>query len=207
MNGGVRVEIQKHFLLGLLIGVIPSMACAQEAVKLNMSDVYFQWKPMPKGSAMCGYAILGNHLSRVDPKIEWDINIDELVQGDVRVVGVSAGTFVVKGKTRTPRAAITELAFTTEDDSQPLTVELIGTPNQDNGVRGTLPLAPAAQLFSALTNNRQIEARIKYFDGTSELLRFAGFRDHSKFSGDNNGPFGQCLRGITPRIIHPRPTP
>jgi hypothetical protein len=49
-----------------------------------MTDTYFQWRPMPKGSAMCGYNIFGNHLSKKDPKIEWDINVDEIVQGDMR---------------------------------------------------------------------------------------------------------------------------
>jgi hypothetical protein len=93
----------KYILLALLAVLSPSLAPAQEAIKLNMSDVYFQFRPMPKGSAMCGYSILGNHTSRDDPKIEWDINVDEIVQGDNRLVGVSVGTFDVKGKTRTPR--------------------------------------------------------------------------------------------------------
>jgi hypothetical protein len=71
---------RKYILLGLLTAMLPAIALAQDAIKLNMSDVYFQWRPMPKGSAMCGYSILGNHVSRDDPKIEWDINIDEIVQ-------------------------------------------------------------------------------------------------------------------------------
>ena len=45
----------------------------------------------------------GNHLSHDNPKIEWDINIDEIVQGSNRAIGVSAGTFTVKDKTRNPR--------------------------------------------------------------------------------------------------------
>jgi hypothetical protein len=45
---------------------------------------------MPKGSAMCGYGVFGNHLSREDPKIEWDMNVDEIVNGAERVAAVSA---------------------------------------------------------------------------------------------------------------------
>jgi len=200
----------KCSLPALLAGfVVLSTASAQNAVKLNMSDVYFQWKAMPKGSAMCGYSILGNHLSRDNPKIEWDINIDEIVQGSNRVVGVSAGTFTVKDKTRTPRAPITELSFTTEDDREPFDVRLIGAPNADNGVRGVLDLDRAPKLFNAMSDNRQMIATIKYGDGTSDLVTFAGFRDNRKFGRGKNSPFEECLRGLTPRIsrfdTHPVP--
>ena len=61
----------KHIFLALLIATIPAIVFSEDAIKLNMPDVYFQWRPMPKGSAMCGYSILGNHVSRDDPKIEW----------------------------------------------------------------------------------------------------------------------------------------
>jgi hypothetical protein len=191
----------------LFAGSMPLKVLAQDAIKLNMSDVYFQWRPMPKGSAMCGYSILGNHLSRDDPKVEWDMNIDEIVQGDTRVAAVSAGTFVVNGKTRTPRLPITELTFTMEDDPEPVSAQLIGTPNRDNGVRGTLDLARATKLFSALSNDQHMTATLKYADGTSDLLKFAGFRDTRKLG--KNGPFEECLRGFTPRVskysTHPVP--
>jgi hypothetical protein len=70
-----KVEVVKTDLKPLIrvAGASPSLAPAQEPIKLNMSDVLFQFRPMPKGSAMCGYSILGNHLSRDDPKVEWDI--------------------------------------------------------------------------------------------------------------------------------------
>jgi hypothetical protein len=42
-----------------------------------MSDIYFEWRPAPKGTAMCGFGIYGNHLSSQDPKIEWDVHVDE----------------------------------------------------------------------------------------------------------------------------------
>lgn len=75
----------KYLFPGLII--VPAIALAQDVIKLNMSDIYFQWRPMPKGSAMCGYAIQGNHLSRENPKTEWDINIDEILTGGSRVAG------------------------------------------------------------------------------------------------------------------------
>jgi hypothetical protein len=157
---------------------------------------------MPKGSAMCGYSILGNHLRREDPKIEWDINIDEIVQGNYRLVGVSVGTFVVKGKKRTPRAPVTQVSFATQDDPAPIAAQIIGAPNKDNAVRGTLDLERAKKLFDAFSYDRQISATLVYTDGTSDLLKFEGFRDSSKFGGGKNSPFEECLRGITPRVTN-----
>ena len=201
--------MNKYLLLALIAGLSPSLAAAQEPIKLNMSDVYFQFRPMPKGSAMCGYSILGNHTSRDDPKIEWDINVDEIVQGDNRLVGVSVGTFDVKGKTRTPRSPVTQVSFTTQDDSEPLAAQIVGAPNKDNGVRGTLDLVRAKKLFDAFSNDRQIAATLVYADGTSDLLKFEGFRDLRKFGGGKNSPFEECLRGMTPGVnkfnTHPLP--
>jgi hypothetical protein len=79
----------KYSLMALLAGIgFLATASAQNVVKLLLSDIYFQWRPAPKGSAMCGYSVLGNHLSRDNPKIEWDINIDEIAQGSNRAIGV-----------------------------------------------------------------------------------------------------------------------
>jgi hypothetical protein len=188
-----------RILLLVLAATLPAVALAQDPIKLNMSDIYFQWRPTPKSSAMCGYAIRGNRLSREDPKTEWDINIDEIVQGDTRVVGVSAGSFIVTGKTRAPRSPITELTFTTQDDAEPLALQLVGTPNKDNGVRGMLDLTRAAKLFKSLSNDRQINATLTYADGASDRLQFSGFRDVRKFGGGKNSPFDECLRGVTPK--------
>jgi hypothetical protein len=195
-------------LIAFLAGIaLCSTASAQNVVKLNMSDVYFQWRPMPKGSALCGYSILGNHLSRDNPKVEWDINIDEIVHGSNRAIGVSAGTFTVKDKTREARPPITELSFSTEDDLVPLDVWFLGTPNANNGIRGTLDFDRAKKLFYAISNDHKIIATLKYGDGTSDILKFEGFRDTRRFGGGKNSPFEECLRGLTPRILNTRPAP
>lgn len=197
----------RQTLIGLLFAGIASIAQAADSVNLNMSDVYFQWRPMPKGTAVCGYAILGNHLSHDDPKVEWDINVDELVQGDQRLAAVSAGTFLVSGKARAPRSPIVELSFTIEDNPEPLPARLAGAPNKDNGVRGTLDIDRAAELFKAFSNEDQITASFKYADGTADLLKFRGIRDARKFGRGRNSPFEECLRGIVPKIVHPTPAP
>lgn len=186
-------------LSALLVGIaFLTPVSAQNVVKLWQSDIYFQWRAAPKGSAMCGYSVLGNHLSHDNPKIEWDINIDEIVQGNDKAIGVSAGTFTVQDKTRTPRLPITALSFTTQDDPNPVEARLIGSPNAYNGVRAALDLERGAKLLHSISEDRQIVATLKYGDGTSDVLKFEGFRDTRKFGKGRNSPFEECLRGTLP---------
>ena len=199
---------QAFRVIALLAGMVFFMpASAQDVIKLLQSDIYFQWRPAPKGSAMCGYSVLGNHLSRDNPKVEWDINIDEVVQGDNKAIGVSAGTFAVQDKKRTPRQPITQVSFTTQDDPVPVEARLIGAPNAFNGIRAALDLDRGSKLIHSISEDRWIVATLKYDDGTSDILKFEGFRDNRKFGGGKNSPFEECLRGRTPRITNPRPLP
>lgn len=191
--------VKFKYLLGLML--VPAVALAQDVIKLNMSDIFFQWRPMPKGSAMCGFALQGNHFSRENPRTEWDINIDEIVTGGSRIAGISAGSFVVTDKVRTPRAAITAMTFTTEDDAEPLSATIVGVPNKDNGVRALLDLTHATKLFNALSNDRRIFATLNYADGSIDHLQFSGLRDRRNVGGGRNNPFDQCLRGETPKGI------
>ena len=203
---GAGREFAAAITVTLMTILTSSMVGAQSVVKLNMSDIYFEWRPLPKGSAMCGFGIYGNHLSSQNPKIEWDLHVDEVVSGAERLAGVSAGTFSVSGKTRNPRAPITDLSFSLEDYPTPIEARLVGVPNETNGVRGTLDLETATKLFYALSNAHQIVATLKYADGSSEVLQFAGFRDAH---GGKNSDFEDCLRGRTPQInrfgSHPIP--
>jgi hypothetical protein len=199
----------KFSLIALLVGIaFLTPAAAQNVIKLNMSDIYFQWRPLPKGSAMCGYSILGNHLSRNNPKTEWDINIDEIVQGDNRAIGVSAGTFTVQDKKRTPRPPITEISFATQDDPVPVEARLLGT-NAYNDIRAALDFDRGTNLIHSISEDRQIVATLKYGDGTIDILKFEGFRDTRKFGGGKNSPFEECLRGLTPHVskYNMRPLP
>jgi hypothetical protein len=199
-------EFAAAITVTLMTILTSSMVGAQSVVKLNMSDIYFEWRPLPKGSAMCGFGIYGNHLSSQNPKIEWDLHVDEVVNGAERLAGISAGTFNVSGKTRNPRAPITDLSFSLEEYPTPIEARLVGVPNETNGVRGTLDLDTATKLFYALANAHQIVATLKYADGSSEVLQFAGFRDAH---GGKNSDFEDCLRGRTPQInrfgSHPIP--
>ena len=190
--------MQTRILLTLLLTFTVARANAEDIIKLNMSDIVFQWRAPPEGAFVCGYAIQGNRHSWKSPRTEWDINIDEVVQGDNRAVGVSAGSFVVTGKSRTPRAPIIDLVFTTEDEAEPFPAQIIGVPNRDNGVRGKIDLERAPNLFKALSNGRRIDLVLKYADGSSDHLQFSGFRDKRESDHSKNGMFEECLRGRTP---------
>ena len=95
--------IRPGLSLCALILVSPT-ALSQTVTELTMDDVYFQFRPARPGvSLACGFAILGNHLSRKEPRVEWDLNIDMVINGADRIAGVAAGTFDVVNKPRVPR--------------------------------------------------------------------------------------------------------
>ena len=190
--------MQRRIVLALLMTFMTASANAQEVIKLNMSDIAFQWRTPPEGAILCGYAIQGNRHGWKNPRTEWDINIDEIVSGESRAVGVSAGSFLVAGKSRKPRSPITALVFSTEDDADPFPAQILGAPNNDNGVRGRIDLERAPLLFKALSNGRRIDVILKYADGTSDQLQFSGFRDQRESDHGKNGLFNECLRGHTP---------
>jgi len=183
-----------------LLSVAPGLR-ADEAITVT-DDVLMNWKAAhdPHGrQGMCGYSVQGNHSSHKDPKVVWDINVDEIFQRDQRVVGVSAGTFDVVGGQRKPRAPITALTFSFEGGAEPVEVELVGKPNASNSVQGTIELERAAPLFEAFTFEKWITISLKYADGRAETLRTRGFHGGG-YGGEKMNPFARCLRGDTPPV-------
>lgn len=194
---------QVLLLLLLAAAVLP--ATASDVLTLDDS-VYFQWRPVPSINKktvvhVCGFGIFGNHISRKNPKPEWDVNIDELVQGDTRVVGVTAGTFDVNGRKRTPRSAITGLEFSWEGAQEPVAIQIVGAPNRDNGIRAVIDLPRSAALFSALETDQYITLSFRYADGTTDAVRLRGYRDPDR--GTKMSTFARCLRGDPPATTGP----
>jgi hypothetical protein len=103
----------KSSLSILFVALASTIVDAQGPVRLDSDDVYFQYRPAQKGTAgavgLCGFSIRGNHNSRANPRVEWDLNIDELIAGTTRVAGISAGTFEVVGHDRKARSPVVEL--------------------------------------------------------------------------------------------------
>jgi len=185
----------------LALSALPSVAYAP--ITLG-GEVYFQWRPSPdrhNPTALCGFMIFGKHKTSRDQKAEWEVNIDEIVLGNRRVVGVSAGTFDVVADKRIARAAITDLVFSFADTDVTVPVHLVGTPNKDNGVRGIVDFDRRHALFDALSDYKYVTVSFKYADGSSDAIRILGYRDPNSWT--QNTKFAQCLHGNTPRIIEP----
>jgi hypothetical protein len=96
------------------------------------------------------------------------------------------------------RAVITELVFSFEGSSESIAAHLVGRPNQDNGVRGIIPIELAPTLFDALSGHKYTVVSFKYADGTSDAIRINGFRDPN--AGSPMTEFTQCLHGHPPPI-------
>jgi hypothetical protein len=183
--------------------LVLTMAAAQaDSLFLSDGDVYFQYKPVTGGAGLCGFQIRGNHMSRKIPRPEWDINIDELVAGDKRIAGISAGAFEVTSNdrkiARNPRAPITVLNFAVDGDNQPITTKIVGEPNAANAVRAVLEAEPAMRLFVAFRTRKLITVSLTYQDGTADELQVRGWSDFRKFGGGQNNFFDECLRGLAP---------
>jgi hypothetical protein len=174
-------------------------AASPTRVTLGPEDVYFLYRPVHAGSGLCGFQIRGNHFSRAIPRPEWDMNIDEIVQGDTHVAGVSAGTFQVVSKDeRKPRPPITALTFTVDGNNEPVVAHIVGAPSDANALRAMVDLEPAARLFMAFYSGQRVTIALNYQDGAAELLEVRTLGDRRKFSGGQNNYFDECMRGIKP---------
>ena len=158
-------------LLVLGFGALPAVADAPITLA---GQIYFQWRPSPdprSTAALCGFLIFGKHDMTRDRKVEWEVNIDEIVLGNQRAVGVSAGTFTLVSDKRIPRAAITDLVFSFADSDVTVPVHLIGNPNRDNGVQGIVDFGRRDALFDALSNNKYVTVSFKYADGSADAIK------------------------------------
>lgn len=188
--------------LGVIMSTLAiTVAGAQSPIWLDSNDVYFQFRPAVKNApdsvGLCGFTIRGNHYSHKNPHVEWDLNIDELLSGSRRVVGISAGTFDVVGRKRTGRSAIVELAFTIDGDPEPIPANIVGAPNQDNAIRAILETEQAGRLFTAFSEAKQITIDLKYGDSSADTLRVRGWHDWKMGPNSN---FALCLKGYTPEL-------
>jgi hypothetical protein len=191
-------------LLLLLAATIPP-ALAAEVTTLS-DDLYFTWLPNPpRHSARCGVAILGNHTAGKAARIEWDVRVDEVVMGDARIVGVSAGAFDYADGKRTGRAPITAMEFSFEEAPETFPVQIVGAPNSDNAVRGVIELERAPRLFQLFAGSQYVTVSFHYADGSADAIRIRDYRDNDRFT--RVSAFQQCLDGHTPHGNLRRPPP
>lgn len=212
---GSKMDLRLTMAVTMAAALLGVTARAEEPIRLSGNDVYFQFAGLAvdhpgtgsrfntyskKASAtrLCGFTIRGNHYSRANPHIEWDLNIDQIVAPDRSIAGVSAGTFEVLDHKRRPRPPITDLSFTFEGVTEPIVAAIQGAPNADNGIVAMLEAEPANRLFAEFQTMRPIVISLRYADGSGEQLEVRGFRDSSTIgsSGGKNGYFAQCLAGF-----------
>jgi hypothetical protein len=148
---------------------------------------------------LCGFQIRGNHRSHANPRVEWDINVDEIDSGADRIAGVTAGVFDVVGHERKAHPPIVDLSFSIEGNPQTIAARIVGAPNADNGIKAVLETEPAKQLFSAFSDDTHLlTITLKYADNSSGVLQIRGYHDQRKFGGGKNSMFNDCLRGYMP---------
>ncbi len=201
-----KARLRRHAgVLCLMLASITPSARADAVVTVT-DEMLFQWRLIPDAqkriaARVCGFSITANHVSREDPKVEWDVNVDEIIQGDTKVVGVSAGTFNVAAHKRTPRSVITGLEFSADGLSDPVPIQIVGSPNPDNAVRGVIDMARSAALFDALGGPGYVTVSFRYADGTADAVRLHGHRDQDR--GTKMSTLARCLRGDTPPLHDP----
>jgi hypothetical protein len=189
----------------LMFTLATTVADAQSPILLDTEDVYFQYRPAvkhaPDAVGLCGFTIRGNHYSRKNPHVEWDLNIDELTSGDTRIAGISAGTFDVVGRERKGRAPIVEMIFSIAGEPEPIPARIVGPPNQDNAIRAVLEMQSAGKVFTAFSESKLITINLKYGDATADMLQVRGWHDWNRMGPNSN--FALCLKGYTPVLRNP----
>jgi len=205
--------VAKLFTGVFILTLAPAIVAAQNAVLLSNDDVYLTTRftkgtlgaPASEGmvsvpTRLCGFQIRGNHRNQAIPRVEWDINIDEIDSGADRIAGVTAGAFDVVGShERKARPAIVDLTFSIEGNPQTIPARIVGAPNADNGIKAVLETESAKQLFSAFSDDTHIlTITLKYADNGSDVLQIRGYHDQRKFGGGKNSMFNDCLRGYLP---------
>ncbi len=204
--------VAKLFVGIFILALAPAIVAAQNPVLLSSDDIYLTTRLTKRASGappsegmtsaptrLCGFQIRGNHRSRANPRVEWDMNIDEIDSGPDRVVGVTAGVFDVVGHQRKARPPIVDFSFSIEGDPQTIPARIVGTPNADNGITAVLETVPARQLFSAFSDDTHIlTITLKYADSSTDVLQIRGYHDQRKFGGGKNSMFNECLRGRMP---------
>jgi hypothetical protein len=175
--------------------LVATVAFGQKVITLT-DDVSLEWSTsndVRGRSGVCGFMITGNHNSHDDPKVEWDINVDEVWRGSERAAGYTAGTFDVLAGKRVARPPIVALSFAIDGLAETIATRIVGSPNADNGIRGQIDLERAQRLFDAFSAEKWITINLTLADQTVEILRTRGY--HEPFHGGRSSPFNRCLAG------------
>jgi hypothetical protein len=158
-------------MLLILLAAAPQVTCPQSVEDFDRSDVYLRGGKVAGGGWTCGFVILGNHRTREDPHIEWDINVQEATGGAQPHASVAAATYEVAHRSRLLREPVTGLSFSIEQDPREIRAQLHGPAAPDNAVQGELSAGEADRLFAGLDAGRFITIQLVYETLPAEAIR------------------------------------
>ena len=170
-------------ILVVLLAAAPQVTCPQSVEDFDRSDLYLRGGKLAGGGWTCGFALLGNHRTREDPHIEWDINVEEATGGTQQHASVDAATYEVAHRARTLRAPITTLSFSIEQDPQPIRALLHAPVAQDSAVQGELTAEEADRLFAGIDAGRFITIQLGYQTLPAEAIRIHFVADTGASAG------------------------
>jgi hypothetical protein len=189
-GGGMNTRNTRMLALVVLLAAAPQVACPQAVEDFDRSDLYLRGGKLAGGGWTCGFAILGNHRTRDDPHIEWDINVEEATQGSAQPhASVAVATYEVARRSRRLREAVTTLIFSIEQDPQAIRAQLHGPAAQDNAVQGELTAGEADRLFAGIDAGRFITIQLAYQTLPAEAVRV-------HFVPDVGGPAGNPMSAL-----------
>lgn len=169
--------------LVVLLAAAPQVTCPQSVEDFDRSDLYLRGGKLAGGGWSCGFAILGNHRTREDPHIEWDINVEEATGGTQAHASVAAATYVVAHRSRALREPVTTLSFSIEQDPQPIRAQLHAATAQDGAVQGDLAAGEAERLFAGIDAGRFITIQLGYEILPAEAIRIHFLADAGASAG------------------------
>jgi hypothetical protein len=125
-----------------------------------------------KNNVLCGMHIRAHAELASGSGREWEVAISVVTNGQVRLAGVSLGSFAraLESPVRSPRAPAQQLSVGVSTSDERTPVHLSGRPNPDNGIVGQLPEDMALKLFDALDAKVPIVLDAIYESGDHEVV-------------------------------------
>jgi hypothetical protein len=185
---------RRRSLLALLV---PVLAAAQ-GIDVARGDLYLRGGRLASGGWGCGFAILANHRTREDPHVEWDINVEQVNNGVLIRTTVTASSFTVTRKARTPRSLAGGLSFLIDQDPDPIRLQGPAADSAgatDGTLRGELSSDDANRLFAAVGAGSFVTILVGAQQPPAESLRFHFVRDSA---GPAQGAFAELCRPTPP---------
>lgn len=190
-------------LVSLILIGSPALTLAADAMykaeTVTVSDMSRPDSQDAKNDVLCGMHVRASTELPSGSSIEWELALSIVTNGQIRVAGISVGSFArqAEGTVRSPRAPVRSLALSIANTTVRTEAKIVGSPNNDNGVRGQISDAVALKLFDALDAREPVTVEATYDSGDHELLSLVASPSKAKSKGPAghgaSAPVYQCL--------------